>query len=122
MLSKKWKMQKKILKPPNCSVFLEGYTAGSSGNQLFVMLKSNKAEREKESRLVRISGSGTKISTTKTNLKHANDCTYYNDNKIVAFDENTLLKTHTYEYRGSYLGDKITCISHISDEIGRAHV
>lgn len=105
--------------------FLEGYTAGSSGNQLFAMLKSNKTEHENESRLVRISGSGTKISTIKTNLKHANDCTYYNGNyyvvtsrnkEIYAFDQNSLLKTHTYEYRGSYLGDAITCISHISDD------
>ena len=68
--------------------FLEGYTAGSSGNQLFAMLKSNKTERENESRLVRISGSGTKISSIKTNLKHANDCTYYNGNYYVVTSKN----------------------------------
>lgn len=109
--------------------FLEGYTATPDGNQLFAMLNaantSESSEKENSSRLVRTSGSGAKISTIKTNLKHANDCTYYNgnyyvvtrnDKKIYAFDKDSLSKTHTYEYRGSYLGDNITCIAHISDE------
>lgn len=115
---------------------LQGYTIAPDGSHFASMLKTNKqtasngesiyVESEESTVLVEISYSNVIESNKKTNLGHANDCTYYDGNyyvitsdkstnngkKIYRYGKYDLTKNKVFTYTGnlSYLSS----ITHIS--------
>lgn len=107
---------------------LQGYTAGIGDSQLFVMQKAisqnNQGSAESKAKLVEVSYTNTvtEISSDKTNLKHGNDCAYYNgyyyvvtrDNAVIyEFKRSTLNKSREYSCEGLNFSG-VSCIAHIS--------
>lgn len=109
---------------------LASYTGTSDGAQLFIMLKgkgmNDHPDFENNAKLVKIA-STTKISSNKTNLCHANDCTYASEHyyvctmdevykkDIYVFDKTNLNKTGVYQYSGATL-ETVTGIAYLGSD------
>lgn len=106
---------------------VSGYTATPDGSQMFAMLKSPRvgggSTQYQNARLVDVSYSTPNISSNKTNLDHANDCTFYDnkyfvvtckeDKDIYVFDNDSLNRIGIYKYDGTFL-TALTSITHVS--------